>query len=96
MEAGIALWFSSGRIVWLIALILLMECGLLILIRNKFRWELPLDDFFASQFAGLGLALALRAALIQAPWTHVASWLFLAFVAHAAQLSLRWRQATKS
>jgi hypothetical protein len=34
--------------------------------------------------------LAVRAALIDAPWQHVATWLLLSLVAHLADLALRW------
>ena len=50
---------------------------------------LPLLCFLV---AGAALMLALRAALTGAAWASVAGWLVLAFVAHGADLALRWRR----
>ncbi|WP_430910579.1 hypothetical protein [Methylobacterium sp. sgz302541] len=84
--------FSSGRVVELIlALVAVEGAALLALHRLTGRGPsaLPLACNLA---AGAALMLALRAALVGAPWTAVAGWLLAALAAHAAEMVWRLRR----
>jgi len=48
-------------------------------------------DALVNALAGIGILLALRAALTGAAWTSVAGWLAGALVAHLADVARRWR-----
>lgn len=84
--------FASGRVVDAILVLMLAEAVVLTILRIRFGRgpaTLPLLCFLV---AGAALMLALRAALTDAAWTSVAGWLLLAFLAHGADLALRWRR----
>lgn len=83
--------FRSGQVVDAILMLMLVEGVVL----GALRWRygrgpaaLPLLCFLV---AGAALMLALRAALTDAGWPTVAGWLAVAFLAHGADLALRWR-----
>ncbi len=85
-------FFASGWMVDAILLLMLAEAVGLTILRQRYGRgpaTLPLLCFLV---AGAALMLALRAALTGAAWTSVAGWLVLAFVAHGADLALRWRR----
>jgi len=92
MEALLASWFASGRIVDAILLLVAVEALALAWIGR--RRGLPLPSLLANLASGAALMLALRAALVGAGWIAVAGWMLAGLVAHLADLNLRFRAAT--
>lgn len=91
MTGWLAGLFASGRIIDIIlALMALETIALLAFYRATGRGVAPraLLPFMA---AGVCLMLALKAALTGGSWQAVAGLLSLAFVAHLADIALRWR-----
>jgi len=83
--------FATGRIVDLIIGLMVLEAvGLWFLRRRTGRGPLPLG-LLVNLAAGGCLLLALRLALVDAGWLWVGAALGLAFVAHLADLIVRWR-----
>jgi hypothetical protein len=81
--------FDSGRIVDLILLFMAVEGLLLVLAKSRTGVGLSLRGAVSVLMPGLGLLLALRAALAGQDWTIVALFLFASLVAHIADLRLR-------
>jgi hypothetical protein len=79
--------FASGRIAELILFVMLVE-GVVLLVLAR-RGSSRLVPVAANLTSGACLVLALRAALVDAAWPHVAVWLGLSFAAHAADLVAR-------
>jgi hypothetical protein len=81
-------WFTSGRIVDLILLLIVLEWLALVLLRRAGR---PAPDGVLPYLAsGAALLLALRAALAGAEWHWIALALLAAFITHLADLYQRW------
>ena len=81
--------FASGRIADLLLGIMLIEGVVLVLVRRRTgRGPAPLD-LACNLAAGACLVLALRAALVGAQWSVVASLLAVAGIAHGLDL---WRR----
>ncbi|MFO1125421.1 MAG: hypothetical protein U1E25_09185 [Methylocystis sp.] len=82
--------FIDPRLVdWILLLVAFEAVGALLL-RRLWRRGPPLAGFLCNLLAGAALLIALRAALAGDPsWTIAAS-LAVAFVAHLADLALRW------
>jgi hypothetical protein len=78
--------FASGRIVDLIVAVMCVEIGVLYLYRAMSGRGLGLADAAMMLLPGLALLLALRATLVGSPVSQVAFWLFVALVAHLADL----------
>ena len=85
--------FGSGRVVDVILALMLAEAVLLLAWRWRFGRGLAVADIAANLAAGACLMLALRGALIGAPWTGVAPWLLAGFTAHLVDLWRRWPRA---
>lgn len=49
-------------------------------------------ELIGNLVSGACLMLAVRAALLDAPWQQLAAWLLLSLLAHLADLALRWRR----
>jgi hypothetical protein len=88
--------FASGRIIDAILALVVLE-GLLLawLCRRRAAsfLGLSLPALLANLASGAALMLALRAALVGAPWIAVAAWMLAGLVAHLADLGLRVRTA---
>ncbi len=83
--------FASGRVIeGILGLVLLEIVGLTIL-RNRWKIGIPSPELLVSIGAGVGLLLALRAALVGAAWPNIALWLIVALVAHVWDLGIRFR-----
>lgn len=82
--------FASGRIVDAIVVFMLIECAVLIALRNKSSSGISTAALTTNLLAGAALLLSLRAALIGSPWQMVSIWLLLALFAHVADLKMRW------
>jgi hypothetical protein len=85
--------FANGRIVDAILGLVLVELSALILIRMKTRRGLNPRDLVAGLLPGVGLLLALRAALLGDPWRIIALCLGVALIAHVYDLARRWTTA---
>ncbi len=85
--------FANGRIVDAILALVLVEAIALILIRKRAGRGLKARDVIAGLLPGIGLLLALRAALLGNPWTSVALCLVGALLAHVYDLARRWTTA---
>jgi len=89
--------FASGRIAEFILVMMLAEatvfCVLAYLWRDRlWHGRLPLAGLLLNLAAGACLVLALRAVLVDAPWTLAGFWLALALAAHLGDLFRRlWR-----
>ena len=82
---------STGHIVDVIlGLVLLEALVLLIHARRTGRGIAPLA-LLPNLVAGSCLLLALRSALVDAPWLWTAAWLIVALLAHLTDLGQRWR-----
>lgn len=84
--------FASGRVVDAILVLMLAEAVALTILRQRYGRGPATAPLLCFLVAGAALMLALRAALTDAAWTSVAGWLLLAFLAHGADLALRWRR----
>jgi hypothetical protein len=83
--------FTNGRIVDLaLGLVVLEAVVLLVYARNTGRGVAPVGAL-TNLAAGACLLLALRGALVGAPWEWMAAWLTAALFAHLADLGQRWR-----
>jgi hypothetical protein len=83
---------TSGRLVELIVLLMLLEAGVLLLWRRRSGGAVPAAGVLAMIGAGICLMLALRAALTGAGAASVGVWLLMALVAHVGDLAARWQR----
>jgi hypothetical protein len=83
-------FIASGRAVDAILLLVFVEAIVVLLLARRGRG--PGAALLPTLIAGAALLLALRAALMQAPWTAVAAWLAAAGLAHGVDLALRLRR----
>jgi hypothetical protein len=83
--------FVSGRIVDLILMLVMAEAIGLVVLWTFARRGVPPRALLANLVSGAALMLAVRSALLDAPWTQVAAFLSLSFLAHLADLAGRWR-----
>jgi hypothetical protein len=82
--------FASGRVAdIMLALMALEAIGLVLLARRQFVSPSRLMSSLANIGAGACLVLALRFALVGAPWPAVAAALVLALIAHVADTYFR-------
>ena len=82
-------FFSSGRIVDLLLVIVAVEALLVALFRRRLARIFNLSGFFINLASGVCLMLALRGALVGAGWMAIAPFLLLSLGAHVADL---WRR----
>jgi hypothetical protein len=81
--------FANGRVVDCILGLMLCEVLAMAWWRHRSGNGLRVTELLASISAGAALLLALRTALVGAPWPQAAFWLLVALAAHAADLALR-------
>lgn len=82
--------FASGRAVDLVLAFVAVEALVLALHRRHTGRGLPPADLAALLLPGVGLLLALRAALVGAWWGWTALALLAALLAHLADVGRRW------
>jgi hypothetical protein len=82
--------FATGRVVHLIAGLMLLEFSAATFARWRLRRGVPPTELAVTLGAGMALLLALRAALVGSSWQWVAMWLILSLIAHVLYLRLRW------
>lgn len=83
--------FASGQIVDLILALVVVEGVLLALLHRRRGVGVAPADLLGVLASGSALLLALRSALVGAPWTSTAAWLAAALIAHLVDLARRWR-----
>lgn len=83
--------FASGRIVDAILALVVVEGVLLTLLHRRRGVGVAPADLLGVLASGAALLLALRSALVGAPWTATAAWLAVALVAHLVDVARRWR-----
>lgn len=88
IEAG----FANGHIIDLILAMVVAEAIALALWRRRTGRGPELAPLLPLLASGFLLLLAVRAALVRAPWPLVALPLGAALVAHLLDLALRWRR----
>ncbi len=81
--------FANGRVVDCILGLMLCEVLAMAWWRRRSGNGPRLTELLASVSAGAALLLALRAALVGAPWPQAAFWLLVALAGHAIDLTLR-------
>jgi len=88
----VAVWFSAGRVVDLVAVLILAEAGIVLAIpRRALAPGRPARrELLPTLASGLGLVLALRAALAGAGLAWIGAALAVALVAHCIDLRRRW------
>lgn len=82
---------ASGRVVDVVLAFMLLEALALGVYRARTARGIALPDLAINLLAGVGLLVALRAALTGTGWQWIAGGLFAALFAHAADLARRWR-----
>jgi hypothetical protein len=82
---------ANGRLIDLILALVLVEAGALTLLYRLTGKGVPPRELAGLLLAGGFLLLAVRAALVGASWIWIGLWLFLALIAHLADLAMRWR-----
>jgi len=82
--------FADGSLPALIAALVALEAAALWFLWRTRGIGIAPRALIGSLLSGACLMLAVRAALIDAPWEHVAAWLLFSLVAHLADLALRW------
>lgn len=87
----LATGFASGRLPQLIAALVLLEALWLTWLWRARGVGIAPKAFLGNLASGACLMLAIAAALRDAPWWDVAILLVLSFVAHLADLALRWK-----
>ena len=84
-------WFASGRIVDVILVLVAIEAVVLLALRHwTGRGPAPVP-LLCNLGSGAALMLAVRAALVQAPWPVVAGWMLASLAAHLGDLVPRLR-----
>ena len=90
--AGPSGLFASGLAVDVVLGLMAAEGALLALHRRRTGRGVPVAELLAFLCAGACLLLAVRSALVGAPWGWTAAALAGAGAAHLADLALRWRR----
>lgn len=88
--------FSSGLIVDLIIVFVIVEWAAIVMYRARTGRGIPPLAITANLLAAVFLMLALRAALVGAHWQWMAAALTGALAAHLVDLAQRWRAGRTS
>lgn len=82
---------ADGSLLLAIVVFVLLEALLLLWLWRKRKVGLAPRALLGSLVSGACLMLAVRAALLDAPWQQLAGWLLLSLIAHLTDLALRWQ-----
>jgi CBS-domain-containing membrane protein len=88
--------FADGSVLlWIVALVV-VEAAIITWLwaRKRIGWAPSL--LFGQLASGASLMLAVRAAILDQPWTQIALWLVCALIAHVVDLVLRYRAQASS
>jgi hypothetical protein len=83
-------WFASGQVVDVVLVLMLLEGGVLALIRMRSGRGLPLAAIATLLASGGALMLALRAALVGARWEIVSACMLVGLGVHLIDIAGRW------
>ncbi len=88
--------FADGSVLlWIVALVVVEGAVLAWLwVSKRIGWAPRL--LFGQLASGASLMLAVRAAILDQPWTQIALWLICALIAHVVDLVLRYRAQASS
>lgn len=89
-------WLLSGQLLDLIILLIALEAGALMMLRQRFDNIPPIKDLLPNLLSGAALMLALRFALTDAGWHTIAACLSAALIAHLGDLYRRFKTASPS
>lgn len=92
MSGAIAAAFADGSLPGFIAGLVAIEALLLVYLWRVRGVGVAPRELIGNLVSGACLMLAVRAALLDAPWRQLAVWLLLSLLAHLADLALRWRR----
>jgi hypothetical protein len=84
--------FTNGQIVDLILALVVVEATILLIYRSATGRGVPAVGLLINLLAGAFLLMALRGAMLNAPWIWTAAWLAAALIAHVADLAQRWQR----
>lgn len=90
----LAEWFASGRLIEIVVALMLLEFGVLVVLRRR-GGGVPLAGLLAVLVAGACLMLAVRAALLDQSPAVITAWLVGGLVAHVADLAARWQRPVR-
>ncbi|MEO8010784.1 MAG: hypothetical protein ABI650_03980 [Dokdonella sp.] len=91
MRAAAQEFFTSGRVVDLVLVVMAIEAIVLGLYHRKSGRGIGLLDLLANLASGFCLLLALRAALTGMSWPWIGAALAASFAGHLFDVSRRWR-----
>jgi len=89
----LAVRFGDGSLLLGIVVLIALEGLFIAWLERRGRSPLRLREVLGNLVSGAALMLAVRAALLDEPWTNVAAWLLFALLAHLTDLLVRWRRA---
>lgn len=93
MTETLAVGFGDGSLLLGIVVLIALEGLFIAWLGRRGRSPLRLREVLGNLVSGAALMLAVRAALLDEPWTNVAAWLLFALLAHLTDLLVRWRRA---
>jgi hypothetical protein len=83
-------WFANGRVIDAILLLMIVEGAVLCFVRARSGRGLSFRAVATLLTSGGALMLALRAALIGAPWEIISACLLVGLAAHLVDVATRW------
>ena len=86
----------SGQLIDLIVALIVAEAGLIIFLHRRNPDRPSPRDLFPNLISGAALMVAIKLALIAAPWYALAASLGVSLLAHLADLVHRYRPAGKN
>jgi hypothetical protein len=85
-------FFTSGQIADFILGVMALEAVMLLIYRRRTGRGIAPAAVLINLLSGACLILALRSALVGAPWGWTAAWLAAALLAHLIDLRRRWKR----
>ena len=90
-----ALFADGSVLLWIVALVG-VEAAVLAWLWYRRQVGFAPSMLWGQLCSGACLMLAVRAAILDHPWTQIALWLFAALIAHIVDLALRFRAQSGS
>ena len=85
-------FFDSGNVFSMIIAMTILEAVLLLALYGSSRQGIRPLYLIPNLAAGICLMMALRAAVLDQPWTGIAIWLVSALIAHVIEVAARWER----
>lgn len=86
----------SGQLIDLIVALIVAEAGLIVFLHRRNPDRPSPGDLFPNLISGAALMVAIKLALVAAPWYALAACLGVSLLAHLADLARRYRQTEKN